>query len=254
MISTFMNNQNGASALQRRQFVKTIFLGMVTSAFGGAKWARQIVAEAKASDVPFPAGQFSFRVSDYPALSFDKGSISLEIPDLPNILVTRMQAGEFVAVTSVCTHEGCMVQPYDPEFGGLHCPCHHSVYTPDGNVIRGPAPRPLYRYNLRRLGDLVTLELVKFSYEISAQLAPIEVRGRKRLGISFDSEERNNYAVMFKPSLSATDWTQVQFSETPDGEASEDLFMGTGDSITLYVEMPERLGIFTVARYHLLGA
>src|SRR6478672_696459 len=122
-------------AVGRRQFVKTIFLGVASSGIGAPKWMGQIVAEAQASDIPFPAGQFTVRISDYPPLAKDLGSVSLEIPGLPNILLTRIKAGEFIAVTSVCTHEGCGVQPYSKTFGGLHCPCHRSLFAADGSVI-----------------------------------------------------------------------------------------------------------------------
>jgi len=44
------------------------------------------------------------------------------------------------AISSVCTHLGCIVNL--TEWGFL-CPCHGSKYTPDGKVIAGPAPRPL---------------------------------------------------------------------------------------------------------------
>ena len=95
---------------------------------------------------------------------------------------------------------------------------------------------------------------MRFSYSISAEVASFKVRGQKRLGITFDSEQLNNYAIMFKASLTDADWTQVQFAETLKDDLTNDLFMGNGDRVTLFVEMPSRTGIFTVARYHLLGA
>jgi cytochrome b6-f complex iron-sulfur subunit len=44
------------------------------------------------------------------------------------------------AITSVCTHLGCIVALSDT---GFDCPCHGSKYTRDGKVIAGPAPRNL---------------------------------------------------------------------------------------------------------------
>lgn len=29
------------------------------------------------------------------------------------------------------------------------CPCHSSVFSPDGKVLGGPAPRPLDRYHVK---------------------------------------------------------------------------------------------------------
>ena len=47
---------------------------------------------------------------------------------------------KFRALSAVCTHLGCTVQP---EGEGFHCPCHGSVFGPDGGNRAGPAPRPL---------------------------------------------------------------------------------------------------------------
>jgi cytochrome b6-f complex iron-sulfur subunit len=65
------------------------------------------------------------------------------------LYVFRSPAG-FYALSSVCTHLGCMTR-YVPENAQLACPCHGSRFSLDGKVTAGPAPRPL-----RRL--LITLE------------------------------------------------------------------------------------------------
>ena len=44
------------------------------------------------------------------------------------------------AVSTVCTHLGCIVRP-SPD--GFECPCHGSRFAPDGEVTKGPAPQPL---------------------------------------------------------------------------------------------------------------
>lgn len=45
---------------------------------------------------------------------------------------------------NVCTHLGC--QPtWDPQKRNLICPCHGSRFDLKGNVLRGPATRPLSR-------------------------------------------------------------------------------------------------------------
>jgi Rieske Fe-S protein len=44
------------------------------------------------------------------------------------------------AVSTVCTHLGCIVKPTSL---GFDCPCHGSRFAPDGRVIKGPAPAPL---------------------------------------------------------------------------------------------------------------
>lgn len=54
------------------------------------------------------------------------------------------------AISSVCTHLGCIVYKTD---WGFQCPCHGSRYDKDGKVIRGPAPRPLSWYEISQHED-----------------------------------------------------------------------------------------------------
>ena len=71
--------------------------------------------------------------------------------DLPRrrLFVAHSEAG-FFAMSSVCTHLGCMVQHHAVAKGdeAYFCPCHGSRYDREGNVIGGPAPRPLDRVQL----------------------------------------------------------------------------------------------------------
>ncbi len=46
----------------------------------------------------------------------------------------------FHAITSICTHLGCIVAITE---SGFQCPCHGSKFNRDGKVVAGPAPRPL---------------------------------------------------------------------------------------------------------------
>lgn len=44
------------------------------------------------------------------------------------------------AVSTVCTHLGCIVKP---TAAGFECPCHGSRFAKNGDVTGGPAPAPL---------------------------------------------------------------------------------------------------------------
>ena len=95
---------------------------------------------------------------------------------------------------------------------------------------------------------------MRFSYSISAEVASFKVRGQKRLGITLKPNSSAARDHVQSVAFADADWTQVQFAETLKDDLTNDLFMGNGDRVTLFVEMPSRTGIFTVARYHLLGA
>jgi cytochrome b6-f complex iron-sulfur subunit len=53
------------------------------------------------------------------------------------------------------THLGCTVGYFQND-ERFHCPCHGSVFAPDGSVVHGPAPRPLewFEVTLTRDGQL----------------------------------------------------------------------------------------------------
>jgi cytochrome b6-f complex iron-sulfur subunit len=65
--------------------------------------------------------------------------------------LSRLEEG-FIALYQKCVHLGCTV-PWRPEFewpyegqtikGLFRCPCHGSTYLRNGQIIYGPAPRPL---------------------------------------------------------------------------------------------------------------
>ena len=59
----------------------------------------------------------------------------------PAVLV-RLQSGDFVAYSAVCTHQRCKVAYRNNQ---LACPCHGSVFNPTSGaeVVNGPAQLPL---------------------------------------------------------------------------------------------------------------
>jgi menaquinol-cytochrome c reductase iron-sulfur subunit len=59
--------------------------------------------------------------------------------------VVRKPDNDVVAFTPQCTHLGCAYH-WDDASHTFVCPCHTSVFSMDGKVISGPAPRPLDRY------------------------------------------------------------------------------------------------------------
>lgn len=58
--------------------------------------------------------------------------------------VHRTPEGELRAVSPRCTHLGCLVR-FNDEEGAWECPCHGSRFGTEGEVIQGPATRPLER-------------------------------------------------------------------------------------------------------------
>jgi len=55
---------------------------------------------------------------------------------------------DFVAMSNICTHLGCRVRWVSGQ-EEFFCPCHNGVFDKDGNVVSGPPPRPLDRFEVK---------------------------------------------------------------------------------------------------------
>lgn len=58
------------------------------------------------------------------------------------IYVTREAAAAYTAVSAVCTHQGCLIA-WEQGQQQYVCPCHGSAFSHSGQVVKGPAKRPL---------------------------------------------------------------------------------------------------------------
>jgi Rieske Fe-S protein len=73
------------------------------------------------------------------------------------VVVTQPTAGEYKAFSAVCTHMGCTVSTISN--GTIDCPCHGSQYSiKTGDVVGGPAPKPLPAKQIKVTGDSIFLE------------------------------------------------------------------------------------------------
>jgi Rieske Fe-S protein len=61
---------------------------------------------------------------------------------------------DYVAMSNICTHLGCRVR-WIAEEDRFFCPCHNGVFDKDGNVVAGPPPRPLDRYDVMVENDQI---------------------------------------------------------------------------------------------------
>lgn len=63
----------------------------------------------------------------------------------------QMAAGDIVAFSAICTHNGCEVDVSLGESQTIFCSCHSSTFDPreSGFLVSGPAPRPLPQLPVR---------------------------------------------------------------------------------------------------------
>lgn len=72
-----------------------------------------------------------------------------------NVVVTQPEAGDFKAFSAVCSHTGCLIN--EVADGTINCPCHGSRFSLDGNVVNGPATRPLTAEAITVQGSSIVL-------------------------------------------------------------------------------------------------
>jgi cytochrome b6-f complex iron-sulfur subunit len=60
--------------------------------------------------------------------------------------------GNFVALSAVCTHLGCVIA-WQEQVGEFLCPCHGGRFSAQGKVLGGPPPKPLESLVVQLDGD-----------------------------------------------------------------------------------------------------
>jgi len=64
------------------------------------------------------------------------------------VYVLTEDGRNFIAMSNICTHLGCRVR-WIGDQEQFFCPCHNGVFGKGGEVIAGPVPRPLDRYDVK---------------------------------------------------------------------------------------------------------
>jgi len=81
--------------------------------------------------------------------------------------VVKMADNSVVAFGPQCTHLGCAYH-WEEGKSEFICPCHTSLFSIDGKVISGPAPRPLDRFETKIEGTKLMLGALQRSGERKA--------------------------------------------------------------------------------------
>lgn len=128
------NGQPRMSGLKRRQFLEVAWAASLLVMGGEALAALLKFIQ------PVLAGGFGGVVRAGRVEEFTPGSISHVKSG--RFYLHRLEDGSFLAMWQRCTHLGCSV-PWVEDEGQFHCPCHGSLFNEKGEVLGGPAPRPL---------------------------------------------------------------------------------------------------------------
>jgi nitrite reductase/ring-hydroxylating ferredoxin subunit len=238
----------------RREFVKRFSLLPAVSTLLTASWSNTLLAAVTLPKRP-TRGRMLLKISDFPALQDDFGSVRIGTSPVAGIeptgllhpiLINRGPGGQFHALNSECTHAGCVVRPYSQAAGACICPCHGSRYAIDGARTGGPAFFPLLPYAVQFDGkDQLIIELPDLPHEVHASLVRNDAGSAARLRLEFLAFAHIHYEVMFQPSVSAP-WQATPFALTPDGPLDQTVFAGNDDFAVVYVDTALQTGFLTV--------
>jgi len=237
----------------RRQFVKLFVLGTVTSV-AGPKWMRTLLGEFEAVAAPGD-GIIVLNLSDYPPLQSNNSGIRISVNpfDVGNddiypgtfypVLVNRGSGNTFYALSTECTHQGCVVNAFD----GLssYCNCHGSEFGVSGQVTSGPANQPLDSYALT-FDNVNTLRITIPGLGYSITNSAVEPVAPARLRLSFPTFYLVEYEVRFRQTVSNS-WSVVSFATTAGGLANNTFLTGDGTAKTVWVDRAASTGFYAVA-------
>lgn len=81
----------------------------------------------------------------------EKGFKIVRFGNEPVILI-RASDDDFRAFAATCTHLDCIVE-YQKDKKRIWCNCHNGFYNLNGQVVSGPPPKPLPRYQVHVLDE-----------------------------------------------------------------------------------------------------
>ena len=142
-----IGNQAQKRTFRRREFLAAGMAVSVVALFGQAGVA--LLNFFKPRIVP---GAFGGVVAAGQVDEFEPGTVSHVLRG--RCYISRLDDGGFLALWQRCTHLGCTV-PWREVEGRFNCPCHSSIFDTVGDVISGPAPRPMDLFPIEVIDDQV---------------------------------------------------------------------------------------------------
>jgi nitrite reductase/ring-hydroxylating ferredoxin subunit len=226
--------------------VKIVWFGAASSSLFGKPW----LAAALANPSPAAAGVgvLHLNISDFPALQNANGSVSLALTNPQGafypLLVNRGTGNQFFALSTRCTHQGCVVTPFSTGAGACVCPCHGSRFAIDGAVVGGPAAAALARYtNTFDGANTLRVQIPGLGYSITS--SAVQTGAGPRLQLRFPTVQNAGYQVRFRQSIDAA-WAITPFATTANGTTTNTILTGTGSPATVFVDRTSATGFYAV--------
>jgi cytochrome b6-f complex iron-sulfur subunit len=130
-----LRRQDKNKGFSRREFIGVGLAASLVALFGQAGVALFNFFKPRIEPGTFGSIVVAGQVDE-----FEPGTVSHILAG--RCYISRLEDGGFLALWQRCTHLGCTV-PWREGEGQFNCPCHSSIFDPVGEVLSGPAPRPM---------------------------------------------------------------------------------------------------------------
>ena len=143
-------NQKRTKLIRRREFLGVAWAVALLGLFGQAG-----VGLFKFFKPSIEPGAFGGKVVSGQVDEFQPGTVSHVRKG--RFYISRLGDGGMMALWQRCTHLGCTI-PWRESEGEFLCPCHSSIFNTVGEVVSGPAPRPMDTFPIEILDGQVVVD------------------------------------------------------------------------------------------------
>jgi cytochrome b6-f complex iron-sulfur subunit len=133
--------------MERKDFIEKVGLSTASILIFGCMQAcsksEPAVSKNNSSTAPKPIDiTINLSIAPFSVLNNQGGYY---VDSTNNIIIARTLSNEFVAVSSICTHQNVTIE-YQGANNRFFCSGHGSTFTLTGAVSNGPASSPLKQY------------------------------------------------------------------------------------------------------------
>jgi menaquinol-cytochrome c reductase iron-sulfur subunit len=175
-----MNSSTEASAGPEEKGRRTFFgqaIGILTAALtvalGGSLAAVSIGPMFRKTKPYFsPVTGFDIAPEGQPVelrFSYSETDAYLRKDVTETVWVIKHSPTSATVFSPICPHLGCRFD-WIPGAKRFACPCHQSVFSPDGTVLGGPSPRPLDSLQYKIEGATLSVQWERFDPGVSRKV------------------------------------------------------------------------------------
>jgi cytochrome b6-f complex iron-sulfur subunit len=142
--------------MERKDFIEKVGLSAASILIFGcmqgcSKSDSPAPAPPNNNNNPPKAIDFTINITTNPYASLNTAG-GFYVDKTNNIIIARTLANEFLAVSSLCTHQQVLID-FQPSNNRFFCSGHGSVFSTTGAVLNGPAASALKQYKTALSGN-----------------------------------------------------------------------------------------------------